>query len=120
LKSTEGYTCHAWVQEFPGAVTVCDVQGVVLEMNDSAAELLAEDGGRALIGTNLLECHPEAARRKLEDMLASHEANVYTIEKAGSKKLIYQAPWYEDGQFAGFIEMDLDIPAEMPHFVREP
>jgi hypothetical protein len=106
--------------EFPGAVTVCDAQGIILEMNEKALEMFAEDGGRDLIGTNLLECHPEEARTKLEDMLVSHEKNVYTIENAGSKMLIYQAPWYKDGVFAGFIEMDLEIPLEMPHFIREP
>ena len=118
MKAPKPYSRHAWVQEFPAAVTVCDTQGIILEMNDRAAELLADDGGRDLVGTNLLACHPEAARAKLEGMLASREKNVYTIEKAGVKKLIYQSPWYAHGEYAGFIEMDLEIPFEMPHFLR--
>ncbi|HMA47831.1 MAG TPA: PAS domain-containing protein, partial [Frankiaceae bacterium] len=61
---------HAWVREFPGAVTVCDRDGVVLEMNDKSAEVFAGDGGRALVGRNLLDCHPEPARSKLAAMLA--------------------------------------------------
>jgi hypothetical protein len=52
-------------------------------------------------------------------MLATGQANVYTIEKDGVKKLIYQAPWYREGEYAGFVEISLEIPAEMPHFVRE-
>jgi len=40
------------------------------------------------------------------------------IEKNGIKKLIYQTPWYQDGQYSGFIEMALEIPFQMPHFVR--
>jgi PAS domain-containing protein len=120
MKTPETYSPHAWVQEFPGAVTVCDAQGFILEMNARAEETLEAEGGRALIGTNLLECHPEAARAKLEGMLASHEKNIYTIEKSGVKKLIYQTPWYRNGQFAGFIEIALEIPFEMPHFVRAP
>ena len=52
----------AWVKEFDGAVTVCDREGVILEMNDRAAEVFAGDGGRALVGTNALDCHPERAR----------------------------------------------------------
>jgi len=120
MKASQSYSPYTWVQEFPGAVTVCDAHGLILEMNDRAEATFAKEGGRALIGTNLLDCHPEGARARLEGMLASQEKNVYTIEKAGVRKLIYQTPWYEKGQFAGFIEMALEIPDEMPHFVRAP
>ena len=108
----------AWVKEFDGAVTVCDREGVILEMNDRAAEVFAGDGGRALVGTNALDCHPERARAIMSEMLAAGRKNVYTIEKNGVKKLIYQAPWQRDGAYAGFVELSLVIPAEMPHFVR--
>jgi hypothetical protein len=109
---------HDWVEEFPGAVTVCDRDGVVLEMNERSVEGFAADGGRALVGTNVLACHPEPARRRLQNMLAAGETNVYTIEKAGVKKLIYQSPWYRDGRYAGFVELSLVVPATLPHFVR--
>ena len=108
----------AWVKEFPGAVTVCDGDGIIIEMNDRAAVTFAEDGGRALVGTSALDCHPERARAQLAGMLASGQANVYTIEKRGVKKLIYQSPWYRDGAYAGFVELSLEIPFELPHFVR--
>ena len=52
-------------------------------------------------------------------MLASGQANIYTIEKAGQRKLIYQAPWYIDGAYAGFIELALPIAEGMSHFVRD-
>ncbi len=51
--------------------------------------------------------------------MAKQQANVYTIEKHGKKKLIYQTPWYRDGKYAGFIELSLVIPEEMPHFIRD-
>ena len=109
---------HSWVQGFPGAITVCDRDGIVLEMNDKSAKVFEEDGGRQLIGTNLLDCHPEPARLKLEKLMETQQVNVYTIEKNGVKKLIYQAPWYQDGKYSGFIELALEIPFQMPHFVR--
>jgi hypothetical protein len=109
---------HEWVQAFPGAVTVCDLNGVILEMNEHSVKSFAEDGGAARIGTNALDCHPEPARSKLAAMLASGKMNVYTIEKNGVKQLIYQAPWYRDGAYAGFVELSLEIPFAMPHFVR--
>jgi len=111
-------THHAWVQEFPGAVTVCDAQGIILEMNDQAVKTFEAEGGVRLLGTNLLDCHPEPARGKLQRLLDTRQKNVYTIEKRGVRKLIYQTPWYRDGQFAGLVELSLEIPLEMPHFVR--
>ncbi len=108
-----------WVREFPGAVTVCDERGVIVEMNDRSAATFAAKGGRALVGRDLRACHSEASRAKLEALLASRQANVYTIVKHGVRKMIYQAPWYREGRFAGFVELSLEIPHEIPEFVRE-
>ena len=109
---------HEWVKEFPGAITVCDPQGIIVEMNDKSINSFAKDGGADLIGSNVLDCHPEPARSKLVEMLKNGRANVYTIEKKGVKKLIYQSPVYENGEYAGFVEMSLEIPFDMPHFKR--
>jgi len=38
-------TRHAWVQEFPAAITVSDAQGKIIEMNGKAAKTLEKDGG---------------------------------------------------------------------------
>jgi len=109
---------HDWVKEFPAAITVCDSQAFILAMNDKAAKTFEKDGGYTLIGKNMLDCHPDPARTKTELLLASREKNVYTIEKNGIKKLIYQSPWYKSGKYAGFVEISLEIPFEMPHFIR--
>jgi PAS domain-containing protein len=110
---------HAWVQGFPGAVTVTDAAGVILEMNEAAREAFRKDGAEKLLGTRVLDCHPEPSRSRLEAMMAARRRNVYTIEKGGKKKLIYQTPWFRDGCFAGFVELSLEIPFDMPHFVRD-
>lgn len=110
---------HLWIKNFPGAITVCNSEGIILEMNEAACEVFREDGGEKLIGTNLFKCHPEKARFQLEELMAKRQANVYTIEKHGKKKLIYQTPWYQDGKYAGFMELSLVIPKEMPHFIRD-
>ena len=107
-----------WAREFPGAVTVTDTAGTILYMNRRAAEVFAADGGAALVGTNVLDCHPEPSRTMLAEMLRTERPNVYTIEKKGVRKLIHQSPWYRDGRYAGFVELSLELPAEMPHFVR--
>jgi transcriptional regulator with PAS, ATPase and Fis domain len=108
-----------WAGGFPGAVTVCDADGRIVEMNERSREVFAADGGAALIGTSVIDCHPEPSRTKLADMMKERRTNVYTIRKNGRKKLIYQAPWYKDGVYAGFVELALEIPWEMPHFDRD-
>lgn len=109
---------HTWIKSFPAAIIVCNVSGIILEMNDRAIDSFKEDGGEKLIGTNLLNCHPEPARSKLEEMLRTQRQNFYTIEKRGMKKLVYQTPWYENGKYSGFVELSLPIPSDMPHFIR--
>lgn len=113
------YEENTWVKSFPGAITITDTQGNILDMNDSSAKVFEEDGGRDLIGSNMLACHPGQSRLKVEKMLQSRETNVYTIEKNGKKKLIYQTPWFKDGVYAGYIEMALVIPFDMEHFLRD-
>ena len=88
-------------------------------MNEKSREVFAADGGATLIGKNVLDCHPEPSRTKLKGMMKDERANIYTIQKKGRKKLIYQAPWYENGVYAGFVELSLEIPWDMPHFNRD-
>lgn len=107
-----------WAKEIPGAVTVCDPDGIILYMNDKSAQVFEDNGGRKLVGQNLFDCHSVASIQKIKEMMQSRRPNVYTIEKKGIKKLIYQAPWYKDGEFAGLVEISLEIPFEMPHFLR--
>jgi transcriptional regulator with PAS, ATPase and Fis domain len=108
----------SWVNNFPGAITVCDPSGIIVAMNKPSADGHSGDGGMGLIGSNLLDCHPEPARSKVLQMLENQQLNIYSIEKNGVKKLVYQTPWIEDGQYKGFIELVLEIPFEMPHFIR--
>ncbi len=112
-------TKHDWVKEFPLAITVVNTEGVILEMNDKSAETFKSDGGMALIGTNSLACHPEPSRTKLQQQLQAPKANLYTIEKAGVKKLICQIPWRREGKFSGIVELSIELPADLPHFVRD-
>jgi DUF438 domain-containing protein len=109
-----------WFREFPASITICDKDGTILDMNTAATSTFAREGGGALIGTNVLDCHPEPARSKLEHLLRSGASNCYTIEKEGKRKLIYQAPWYEEGRYKGVVEISIALPETIPHFVRDP
>ena len=109
-----------WIKEAPIAVTVCDENGKITEMNPKAAKTFEKYGGLSLIGSDLLACHSEPSKIKLKAMLTSSAApNAYTIEKNGVKKLIYQFASQKHGHPAGLVELSLEIPLDMPHFVRK-
>jgi|SRR5208283_4060601 len=110
---------YSWVEEFSGSIVVCDPEGIIVEMNEQAAITFKKWGGKQLLGSNLLNCHPEPALSKLKQLMDQRRTNIYTIEKKGNKKLVYQTPWYVKGEYRGFVEMVIDIPASISHFKRD-
>lgn len=100
------------------AITICDKEGNIIDMNQRSADVNSH--GNKIIGNNLFNCHPPRAAAILKDLLENEKLNAYTIEKSDTKKLIYQVPWYDNGEFGGLIELSLPIPFEMPHYVRTP
>ncbi|MBO4768807.1 MAG: diguanylate cyclase [Bacteroidales bacterium] len=102
------------------AVTVCAKDGTILDMNAKSCRTFLKPGQDSIIGQNVLDCHPEPARSLLADMLENPRTNAYTIEKEGVKKLIFQTPWYDDGEYAGYIELSMVLPENMPNRIRKP
>jgi transcriptional regulator with PAS, ATPase and Fis domain len=109
----------SWFDSVSAAMTVCDRDGIVIAMNEKAGASFAKDGGRELIGKSLMDCHNPHSQAMIKDMMITGKVNAYTIEKKGIKKMIYQAPWYKDGEIGGLVEISMEIPFEMKHFVRE-
>jgi hypothetical protein len=109
---------NEWVKQLPAEITVCDDKGIILEMNTSAAELFQEDGGGNLLGTNLLDCHPEPSRTKLAGMLEKPASNAYFETEKGEKRFFFQSPWFKDGEYAGFVEISFPVSDQIPHFKR--
>jgi hypothetical protein len=114
------YKKHDWVGEFPGAIEICDSAGIILELNKKAVESFRAQGGKKLLGSNLFDCHPEAARKKLKRLMRNRGTNVYTVTKGRSSKIVLQAPWYKRGRYRGFVEISMKIPAKIPHIIRKP
>lgn len=102
------------------AVTVCAKDGTILDMNQKSRKTFLKPGQESILGKNVLDCHPEPARTLLADMLANPRTNIYTVEKEGVKKLIYQCPWYEGEEYAGFMELSIVLPEFIPNRVRKP
>jgi transcriptional regulator with PAS, ATPase and Fis domain len=108
-----------WIKEFNGAITICDEKGIIVYMNDKAVKTFETDGGEKLIGTDILDCHPEPSKTTLRNLMSQRKVNCYTIEKNGVKKLIFQTPAFNDGKYSGFIEFSIEIPFKLPHFIRK-
>jgi DUF438 domain-containing protein len=106
-----------WFNECDYAVTVCDKNGIIVYQNIKAVKTFEKYG--SVIGKNLKDCHSIQSWEKIENMISSGESNTYTIEKRGSKKLIHQTPWKENGVVMGLIEVSIELPSNMPHFIRE-
>jgi hypothetical protein len=51
-------------------------------------------------------------------MLVKQQENIYTVEKEGKKKFIYQGPWYRDGVYTGIIELSFELPEEIKNILR--
>ena len=99
---------------------MCDSAGIILELNQKATESLRAEGGKKLIGSNLLDCHPAAALRKLKRLMRNRQTNVYTVKKGRTRKIVLQTPWYKKGKYRGFVEVSLPISGKIPHIVRKP
>lgn len=107
-----------WAEGLPVAVTVTSADGTILAMNARSRDTFAADGGGALIGRSVFDCHPEPAAGKTRALYETQQPNHYTISKDGQKKIIHQLPWFEDGVFAGFVEISVPVPDQLPHFAR--
>lgn len=108
-----------WTKEFNVSITVCDNEGIITEMNEKSAATFKDDGGFGLIGKSLFECHGKESTAQILELIDEKKTNIYTIEKNGVKKLIYQSPWYENGEMKGLVELSLEIPFELRHFIRD-
>ena len=95
---------YEWANEMNCAVTVCDTKGIILYMNEKACRTFAKHGD--LIG-------------KIRELLETGGVNAYTIEKNGVRKMIYQTAWKQDGVVGGLVEISMEIPGEMPHYMRK-
>lgn len=110
---------NSWYKVFPGAITVTDKDGTIIKMNDASAELFEADGGYEIMGRNAITCHPQPTQEKVRKIYETQSYNIYSITKNGEKRLVYQAPYFVDGEFSGIVELYLKLPEDIPHFDRD-
>ncbi|MDX9847742.1 MAG: PAS domain-containing protein [Tenuifilaceae bacterium] len=107
-----------WATSLNCAITVCNLNGDIIYMNQKAQRTFEKWGGKELVGKNLFQCHNQRSIEIIRRLMIKNESNAYTIEKNGVKKLIYQTPWHQEGEVAGLVELSIELPLELPHFVR--
>ena len=118
-KSISSRVDFEWFESIPCAVTVCDRKYKILYMNEMSAEVNEENGGKALIGKNLMDCHPPEAQEKLREVMASRKPYAFTVERKGVKKLAFQSHWRRNGRVAGIVEMYFELPRNIPNLRRK-
>jgi len=111
---------RVWFEQIPCSLTVCDKNYTILYMNEKSASVSSKEGGKALVGRNLLDCHPPIAQKKLREVMASRKPNVYTSEKNKVKKMVFQCQWKSEGRIGGLLEVSFELPRKIPNHVRRP
>ena len=110
---------NTWAYTFPAEIIVCDDEGIILEMNETAIRQYRKEGGAAMIGSNVFDHHPEPARKQAQEMSTNQKYTQYTTEKNGLKRLVCIAPWYQNKQYAGFTLLTLDLSDNMANIVKD-
>ncbi|MDR0927711.1 MAG: PAS domain-containing protein [Ignavibacteria bacterium] len=104
-----------WADNINIAITVADINDNIVYMNEKSKKTFTDSN----IGSNMANCHKPESNAIIAKMKAENTSNAYTIEKNGTKKFIFQTPWYDNGTIAGLVEFSMEIPFDMPHKIRK-
>ena len=91
-------------------IVLCNLEHTILYMNQAAVDRYAKQGGAALIGKSLLNCHTPAARETINRVLdwfaASPEHNIiYEFRNDDENKDVYTIALRDDsGKLIGYYE----------------
>ncbi|MEA3376128.1 MAG: PAS domain-containing protein [Chloroflexota bacterium] len=102
-------------------VTIADEDGCIVFMNDRAIAHYADQGGEALIGTNLRDCHNPTSQEKTRQMYARHRAGdlsptrYHERRQDGTARSIVVIPITVEGQFRGIAELMWNERRELVH-----
>ena len=92
------------------AVVLCDLEHTIIYMNPAAGERYAKNGGTALLGRSLLDCHSPKANEMIKKVVAwfgeSREHNlIYTFRNEKENKDVYMVALRDDsGKLIGYYE----------------
>ncbi len=108
-----------WTDNAPVGIIISDREGKILYMNERAIQGQLAAGGRDLIGKNMTVCHPSGVIDRVKALIASETTNAYVLRDGEKVKLIYQFPWYQDGEQAGFVSCSMVLPQNIKDLLKE-
>ena len=92
------------------AVVLCNLEHTIIYMNPAAGERYARNGGMALVGKSLLDCHSPHANEMIKKVVAwfgeSRTHNlIYTFRNEKENKDVYMVALRDDaGKLIGYYE----------------
>lgn len=92
------------------AVVICNPEHEIIYMNPAAKARYAKQGGAALIGSNLLDCHNMQSREQIQKVLAWFQESpdhnrVYTFHNGKENKDVYMIALRDEaGTLIGYYE----------------
>jgi PAS domain-containing protein len=98
-----------YLKETDIIVSVCDKDGTIRYMNDKGYNYFQEPGKPELLGSNIMDCHPEPSKSRFKEMMITHETQSIIKGDGEKKRLIHQTPIYKDGEFDGYVELILPL-----------
>lgn len=108
-----------WIVTYPAEIMVCDQDGIILEMSNVSIQIYEKEGGAEMVGQNVFDHHVEPSKSQMMNVVKQKRHVIYTAERDGLKKLVSIAPWYRDGEYAGFALIVLDLPEKLPNIVKD-
>lgn len=90
-------------------VSVCDKDGIITYLNDKARYYFQEPDMPELLGSDIMDCHPEPSKSRFKEMMTTHETQSIIKGEGDKKRVIHQTPFYNKGVFEGYIEIIIPL-----------
>ncbi len=113
------------VDEDRCAVVICNLMHEIVYMNPAAKEKYVKWGGESLMGKNLLDCHNDDSRRKIQNVVAwflesRNHNRIFTFHNEKENKDVYMVALRDkDGGLIGYYEKHEYRNAEKADFYQE-
>jgi PAS domain-containing protein len=108
---------RALLDGLQGEIVIADENIDIVYMNEVALRHYEKDGGAALIGRSLLDCHNPESGRKIREMYEAFaggnlQARQWLTPKDGYAQRVIVAPIVRDGQVKGCLELVIREPLQ--------
>lgn len=98
------------IEQDRASVVLCDLNHTIVYMNPAAKKNYQKWGGEKLVGKNLLDCHNEHSRKKIEEVVAwfqkSQDHNIiFTFHNEKENKDVYMVALRDEkNELIGYYE----------------